>query len=108
MAVPSDVVNVTEVVTSTGFESVIVKITPLPSNAEEFAMLKTAASLLVIVPVAVLAPEIVTLSPPSFNPPSVAVKVSLASTLLSAVVLIVIVREVCPAANETTCEVTAV
>ena len=72
-------------------------------------MLNSAASSLVIVPMAVLAPEIVTLErPPLTKPPNVTVNVSSASTLLSAVVVIVIVREICPAKKETTCDVTPV
>ena len=46
-------------------------------------------------------PEIVTLSPPSFNPPSVAVKVSSVSTCVSSVVSIVIVCDITPAKKVT-------
>ena len=92
VAVTFAVVTVTDVATSTAFDSVIVKVTPFPSIAETFAMLNTALSLLVIVPVAEPAvPEIVTLRPPSIRPASVAVNVSSTSTVVSAVVLTVMV-----------------
>ena len=101
-------VSLTDVATSTACDKVIVNVKPLPSVAEAFSMLKTALSLLVIVPVAVpFAPEIVTLRPPALSPPSVAVKVSLSSTFASDVVLTVTVCIVVPAANVTTCPITA-
>ena len=69
-------------------------------------MLNDALSLFVIVPVAD-AVAMVTLRPPSFRPLNVAENVSLASTLLSLVVLTVTVLDVSPAAKTTVCVVTA-
>ena len=109
MAVPSEVVTVTDVGTSIARDNVIVKIAGVPSVVVAFDMLKSALSLFVIVPVAApFVPEIVTLRPPAFSPPSVAVKVSSASTFVSVVVLTVTVFVVEPAGNEMTCPVTAV
>ena len=94
--------TVTEVVTSTGADKVIVKLTPLPSVAEALAMLKNALSLSAIVPVPVpLTPEIATFLPAAFRPPSERVKDSVPSTWASFVVLTEIVCDVTPAANVT-------
>ena len=101
VAEPSDVETVTEVATSTGWESETVKVIgPAFSAPEAAATLKTALSSLVIVPVAVpLVPLIVTLRPLALRPPSVTLNVSSASTLVSAVGLTVKVCEVSPAAK---------
>ena len=92
----------TEVGTSTGFDSVIVNATPFPSVVAAFAILNVALSLSMIVPVAEpLALEIVRLRPALLSPPNVAVNVSVPSTRESVVVLTVTVCEVTPAANVT-------
>ena len=98
VAEPFAVVNVTEVLTSTACESVIVNVIPFPSMADAFAMLKTALSSLVMVPVAeALVPEIEIARPPLTNPPSVAVRVSFASIFESEFVLTEMVFVTSPA-----------
>ena len=101
--------NVTDVATSTAFESVIVNVSPFPSTAETFATLTMASSSLMIVPVAVLlVGDIVTLRPLGLRLPKVAMKVSFASTFESASVMTVIVCDVVPAGNDTIRDETAV